>query len=80
MSTEESATENRDAPTQRTARARTWVGWIRGRVAGFLGFSSPTARAGLDPRVANPNVHGRPRPVELPAGLDYMADSCTSPP
>ena len=26
----------------------------------------------LDPRVANPNVHGRPRPVKFIFGLDYI--------
>ena len=34
--------------------------------------SSRTAAVALDPRVANPNVHGRPRPVKFIFGLDYI--------
>jgi hypothetical protein len=35
-------------------------------------FFIANCRVALDPRVANPNVHGRPRPVKFIFGLDYI--------
>jgi hypothetical protein len=52
---------------------RGWGGWIAGAaLAAFTLFFIANRRWVLDPRVANPNVHGRPRPVKFTFGLDYI--------
>src|SRR6202012_2493838 len=52
---------------------RSWGGWIAGAaLAAFALCFIANRRWVLDPRVANPNVHGRPRPVEFTFGLDYI--------
>ena len=52
---------------------RGWGGWIAGAaLAAFALFFIANCRVALDPRVANPNVHGRPRPVKFIFGLDYI--------
>ncbi len=38
---------------------------------GFLGLFLAVGRVAVDPRVANPNVEGRPRPVEFLTGFDH---------
>ena len=58
--------------TQRSTK-RGWGGWIAGAaLAAFTLFFIANARVALDPRVANPNVRGRPRPVRFAFGLDYI--------
>ena len=37
----------------------------------FLGLFAAVARTDVDPRVANPNVEGRPRPVGFLTGFDH---------
>ena len=52
---------------------RGWGGWVAGAaLAAFVLFFIANCRVALDPRVANPNVHGRPRPVRFLFGLDYI--------
>ena len=52
---------------------RGWGGWIAGAaLAAFALFFIANRRVALDPRVANPNVQGRPRPVRFLFGLDYI--------
>ena len=52
---------------------RGWGGWIAGAaLAAFALFFIVNCRTALDPRVANPNVQGRPRPVKFTFGLDYI--------
>ena len=73
MTTQESTPPIRkpDSPAAR----RTGPNW--GRVIslfawlGFLGLFAAVARTAVDPRVANPNVEGRPRPVEFLTGFDH---------
>ena len=61
------------AGTQPAAPQRKWGGWIAGAaLAAFALFFIANRRWVLDPRVANPNVHGRPRPVKFTFGLDYI--------
>ena len=77
MSTDQStplAADNEPASPQRGDK-RGWGGWIAGAaLAAFALFFIANCRVALDPRVANPNVHGRPRPVEVPlrAGLHHI--------
>src|SRR6201992_51412 len=55
------------------APPREWGGWIAGAaLASVALFFIANRRWVLDPRVANPAVHGRPRPVEFIFGLDYI--------
>ena len=52
---------------------RGWGGWVAGAaLAAFVLFFIANRRVALDPRVANPNVVGRPRPVKFLFGLDYI--------
>ena len=73
MTTQESAAP--DAPADSPGSARTGPNW--GRVIsliawlGFLGFAAAMMRTDVDPRVANPNVEGRPRPVGFLTGFDH---------
>ena len=75
MSTQQStppAATNQPAAAQGNAK-RGWGGWIAGAaLAAFVLFFIANCRVALDPRVANPNVHGRPRPVKFLFGLDYI--------
>lgn len=49
-----------------------WGRWISGfALAAFVGLFVAVCRTNLDPRVANPNVQGRPRPVEFLLGWHY---------
>src|ERR1700757_1076703 len=74
MSTEQSipvAAEQK--PTSPRSAKRGWGGWIAGAaLAAFALFFIANCRTALDPRVANPNVQGRPRPVKFSFGLDYI--------
>ena len=75
MSTDQSSplTAERHRHPRRTALKRGWGGWIAGAaLAAFALFFIANCRVALDPRVANPNVQGRPRPVKFLFGLDYI--------
>src|SRR5690348_5356802 len=60
-------TQEELGPTSVEPKAKSGPNW--GRVIallawlGFLGLFAAVARTDVDPRVANPNVDGRPRPV-----------------
>src|SRR6202000_2226351 len=75
MSTEQSApltADEKPIPPHGGER-RGWGGWVAGAaLAAFTLFFIANCRVALDPRVANPNVHGRPRPVRFLFGLDYI--------
>jgi len=49
-----------------------WPGIAGAALAAFALFFIVNCRTALDPRVANPNVQGRPRPVRFTFGLDYI--------
>jgi len=75
MSTEQSTPPVADAqpPAPRRREKRGWGGWVAGAaLAAFALFFIANCRVALDPRVANPNVQGRPRPVKFAFGLDYI--------
>src|ERR1700747_3586879 len=76
MSTNQStplAADEKPASPQRSDK-RGWGGWVAGAaLAAFALFFIANCRVALDPRVANPNVQGRPRPVRFLFGLDYIA-------
>ena len=57
------------APTSRSGSGRlgSWLAGI-GLLA-FIGLFVAASRTELDPRVANPNTEGRPRPVEYLFGV-----------
>ena len=73
MTTKESAPP--DKPLDSVDSTRKGPNW--GRVIalfawlGFLGLFLVVGRTAVDPRVANPNVEGRPRPVEFLTGFDH---------
>src|ERR1700730_3301727 len=75
MSTDQSAplaAQEKPASPPRSDK-RGWGGWVAGAaLAAFALFFIANCRVALDPRVANPNVHGRPRPVKFTFGLDYI--------
>src|SRR5271157_6520698 len=75
MSTDQStppAAQEKPASSRRSEK-RGWGGWVAGAaLAAFALFFIANCRTALDPRVANPNVHGRPRPVKFLFGLDYI--------
>ena len=73
-STEQSAPLKADEkPARPGGERKGWGGWIAGAaLAAFVLFFIANCRVALDPRVANPNVHGRPRPVRFLFGLDYI--------
>ena len=49
-----------------------WGRWLAAlTLAGFVGLFLSVMRTDLDPRVANPNVEGRPRPVSFLLGFDH---------
>src|ERR671916_1632244 len=62
-----------EQPTQRKPAAkRSWGGWIAFlALVAFLAFFFLSSRRTLDPRIANPDVEGRPRPVEFTFGFDH---------
>jgi Spirocyclase AveC-like len=62
-----------EQPTQRKPAAkRSWGGWIAFlALVSFLTFFFLSSRRTLDPRIANPDVEGRPRPVEFIFGFDH---------
>ena len=75
MSTEQStppAAQEKPSSAKRGEK-RGYGGWIAGAaLALFAFFFIANCRVALDPRVANPNVQGRPRPVRFVFGLDYI--------
>ena len=83
MSTEQSTPLRPDKATTPppAAKKRRWGGWIAGAaLAAFALFFIANCRTALDPRVANPNVVGRPRPVKFIFGLDYITSWMLPPP
>jgi hypothetical protein len=75
MSTEQSAPlaqDTKSAPGRASGKSPRGC-WVAGAaLAAFALFFIANARVSLDPRVANPNVVGRPRPVKFLFGLDYI--------
>ena len=50
-----------------------WGSWLAGvGLLALTGLFIAVSRTELDPRVANPNTEGRPRPVEFLFGIDWM--------
>ncbi|MGD1110317.1 MAG: spirocyclase AveC family protein, partial [Mycobacterium sp.] len=75
MSTDQSLPLTHDGTTESApgSAKRGWGGWVAGAaLAAFVLFFIANCRTALDPRVANPNVQGRPRPVKFLFGLDYI--------
>ena len=73
MTTQESTPPDTQADSPVSARTGpNWGRWIS-LIAwlGFLGLFAAVGRVAVDPRVANPNVEGRPRPVEFLTGFDH---------
>jgi len=53
------------------AKTPNWGRWLSGlALLAFVGLFIAVMRTDLDPRVANPNVQGRPRPVKFLFGID----------
>lgn len=51
---------------------RSWGGWIGFfALMAFFAFFALSSRRAVDPRIANPNVEGRPRPVKFIFGWDH---------
>lgn len=74
MSTEQSTPLPAGAERQRAGDRRRWGGWIAGAtLAAFAALFIANCRTALDPRVANPTMRGRARPVKFAFGLDYIA-------
>ena len=74
MTTQESTPPDHAGRTGRpAAKGTNWGRCDRRcwRWLGFLGLFAAVARTDVDPRVANPNVEGRPRPVEFLTGFDH---------
>jgi Spirocyclase AveC-like len=73
MTTKDSAPLVAEAPTQSKPEGkRSWGGWIGFfAVVAFLAFFVLSSRRHVDPRVANPDVVGRPRPVEFIFGFEH---------
>ncbi|MGH3967168.1 MAG: spirocyclase AveC family protein, partial [Mycobacterium sp.] len=75
MSTDQSIPLSQgDKPARALGRDKpNWGRWVSGAaLAAFALFFIVNCRVALDPRVANPNVQGRPRPVKFIFGLDYI--------
>ena len=73
MSTEQATPLPAHEKPSGVGKKRGWGGWIAGAaLAAFALFFIVNCRTALDPRVANPNVQGRPRPVKFTFGLDYI--------
>ena len=75
MTTQESRSRP-DAPADSPGSARTGPNWGRVdcrclRGSASSGSLAAMLRMDVDPRVANPNVEGRPRPVESLSGFDH---------
>jgi hypothetical protein len=68
MTTKDPAPLVAEAPTKPKPEAkRSRGGWIAFvALVAFLSFFALSSRRHLDPRVANPNVEGRPRPASAP--------------
>ena len=62
--TDDSAKPARSGPNW--GRVIALLAWL-----GFLGLFLAVGRVAVDPRVANPNVEGRPRPVGFLTGFDH---------
>ena len=63
--------EEKPAPKRRGG-ASGWGSWLAGiGLLAFVGLFAAVSRTALDPRVANPNVQGRPRPVDFLFGFDH---------
>jgi hypothetical protein len=73
MTTKDPAPLVVETPTQpKPEGKRSWGGWIAFiALVAFLSFFALSSRRYLDPRVANPDVEGRPRPVEFLFGFDH---------
>ncbi len=73
MTTKDPAPLVVETPTQpKPEGKRSWGGWIAFiSLVAFLSFFALSSRRYLDPRVANPDVEGRPRPVEFLFGFDH---------
>ena len=73
MTTEESTPPDTQADARaRRAPARTGAGSFRcSRGSASSRSSAAVVAHGVDPRVANPNAEGRPRPVEFLTGFDH---------
>ena len=73
MTTKDPAPLVVETPTQpKPDGKRSWGGWIAFiSLVAFLSFFALSSRRYLDPRVANPDVEGRPRPVEFLFGFDH---------
>src|SRR6201992_4018766 len=78
MSTDQSIPLSHDdhpdhSPHTAKPAKRGWGGWVAGgALAAFTLLLIANCPVPLDPRVANPNVQGRPRPVKFLFGLDYI--------
>ena len=74
MTTDESAPlleEQRPAPARAGGGRGSLGSWLAGiGLLAFVGLFLVVSRTALDPRVANPNTEGRPRPVEYLLGID----------
>ena len=72
MTTEESTpvgTDQKYPPSKSPGSKINWGRWISALAAlSFAGLFTAVSRTELAPRVANPNVQGRPRPVEFSVG------------
>src|ERR1700730_19068177 len=73
MTTKESTSPGTQADSPGSARAGPNCGRGMSVIAwlGFLGLVGDVGGTDVDPRVANPNVEGRPRPVEFLTGFDH---------
>ena len=73
MTTQESIPPDTQADSPGPARTGPNWGRVISLIAwlGFLGFAAVMMRTDVDPRVANPNVEGRPRPVGFLTGFDH---------
>ena len=61
-----------DPRTPRRGRRTNWGGWVGFlAVMAFFALFFLSSRRTVDPRVANPDVEGRPRPVEFVFGFDH---------
>ena len=73
MATKETSPVAAEEKTPGAGEKRRWGPWVAGTaLAAFALFFIVNCRTALDPRVANPNVQGRPRPVPFTFGLDYI--------
>ena len=73
MTTQQSKPRWKVLPRNRNAKTGPNWGRVISLLAwlGFLGLFAAVGRTRVDPRVANPNVEGRPRPVGFLNGFDH---------